>query len=181
MYQEELKIPKERIAVLIGKKGSTKKDIEKIMHTSIKIDSLEGDITIKGKDYLNVSTTKNIVNAIGRGFNPKIAEQLSNEENTFEIINIPEFSKKSKKKLLRLKSRVIGTKGRAWKLIEQMTNTDLSVYGKTVSVIGNIQDVEIARRAIKFLLAGSEHGNVYRWIEKQKAIQKSKNFDFIFL
>ncbi len=176
MYQEEIRIPKERIAILIGKKGSIKKDIERTMHTLIKIDSMEGDIIIKGKDYLEVSTTKNIINAIGRGFNPWIAKQLCDEENTLEIVNIPEYSKKSKKKLIRLKSRVIGTKGRAWKLIEQMTNTDISVYGKTVCVIGHIEDADLARKAIRILLSGAEHGNAYRWIERQKALHRDRNY-----
>ena len=36
-YQYELKIPKERIAVLIGKKGETKRVIERTTKTKLKV------------------------------------------------------------------------------------------------------------------------------------------------
>jgi len=69
----ELKIPKERVAVLIGKSGETKKEIEKATKTHIEVDSKEGDIFIKANDGLAIYTAKEVITAIGRGFNPEIA------------------------------------------------------------------------------------------------------------
>ena len=43
VYQYESKIPKERIAVLIGVKGKVKRDIEVATRTKLKIDSEEGE------------------------------------------------------------------------------------------------------------------------------------------
>ena len=167
MYQEELKIPKDRIAILIGKKGLIKKRIELRTKTKLKIDSIEGDVIISGDDPVQVYDTKNLIRAIGRGFNPDIAFSLLNEEILLEVIDIQEICGKSKNKQLRAKARVIGTEGKSRHLVERLTNTDISVYGKTVSIIGNAENAFLARRVVEMLLHGSKHGNVYFWLEKQ--------------
>jgi ribosomal RNA assembly protein len=104
----ELKIPKERIAILIGKDGQTKKDIEKSTKTKIDIDSKEGDIFITGKDGLNIYTAKEVITAIGRGFNPEIALLLLKVDYSFEMINLGDVFGKSKSSQQRIKGRIIG-------------------------------------------------------------------------
>jgi|SRR3989344_4138932 len=168
---EELRIAKDRIAVLIGKKGEIKEKISKLTKTKIKIDSKEGDIIIIGEG-LDAYNAKQIIHAIGRGFNPNKALILLEDERVFEIINIEDYSRKTKKDLKRLKSRIIGRKGRARQIIENLANVDLSIYGKTISIIGKIEDVGIARHAINNLLAGSKHGSVYAYLEKQRKLKK---------
>ncbi|MBL7147789.1 MAG: RNA-processing protein [Nanoarchaeota archaeon] len=165
---EQLKIPKERIACLIGKNGLEKREIEKKTKTKLKINSEEGDIIIEGES-LNCYNCKKLIKAIGRGFNPKIALFLLNEDYYFELINIEDYSGKTKNNLIRIKSRLIGIKGRAWRTIEKMTNTYLSVYGKTVGIIGLQEDVLLAKQSLIKLLQGSKHANVYAYIEKHKA------------
>jgi len=168
MFQEGLKIPKKRIAVLIGEKGRIKREIERFTSTKLTINSEEGDVIIESQESLNIFNTKPIIQSIGRGFNPKIALRLIDEENTLEIIDITDFSKKSKKDMIRLKSRLIGTNGKARKMIEMLTHTEICVYGKTVSIIGEQDSVYLAKRAITNLLQGSKHGNVYGFIERTK-------------
>lgn len=170
--QYELKIPKERIAILIGKKGETKKELEESTKTKIKIDSKEGDVTIEGKDSLNCYSGLQVIKAIGRGFNPKIAETLLNEENCMEVLEVPSYTGKSKKKQKRLKGRVIGEEGKAKKMVEQITGTEISIYGKTISIIGKIEDVDLARKGIADLLSGSPHGPIYKQLQKKKKEQK---------
>lgn len=165
---EEIKIPKKRIAVLIGERGSTKRKIEKATLTRINVNSQEGDVNIEGSDSLNVYITKKIIKAIGRGFNPDIALSLLDEKNIFEIIDIREISGKSRNQEMRVKSRVIGTKGRARTRLEDLTNTHLSVYGKTVGIIGKVEDVDLARRALDKLIKGSPHQKVYKWVDVQR-------------
>jgi len=168
MFKDGVRIPEERIAVLIGRKGAIRREIEKKTNTKIVIDSTENDVEISSEDNLNVLTAISIIKAIGRGFNPKTAILLANEDFCFEIIDITEFSGRSKKKLIRLKSRVIGTEGRAWKNTENFTNTRISVYGRTVCIIGKINDVFIAKRAVEDLLKGAPHGRIYKWIIDKK-------------
>ena len=161
----ELTIHKKRVAVLIGKKGSTKRKIEKTTSTKLEIDSESGLITIKSEDSLKVYQTKSIIEAIGRGFNPNTALTLLDEENCFEIIPIQNFSGKNKNKLLRIKARIIGTKGKCRRTIEHLTNTEISIYGKTVSIIGELQSVLIAKKAVEDILAGAPHNPVYKTLE----------------
>ncbi len=172
MYEEEIKIPKDRIAVLIGEKGSTKKLLEKRTNTIIQIDSKEGDVNISGGDNYNLFITKNIVKAIGRGFNPSIAIKLLSEDTYFELIDLTDFAGKSKKKMDRLKSRIIGTRGKCRSTIERMTNTNIVIYGKTVSIIGQGPEVGLAKRVLEMILQGSQHGNAYLYIQKQKQRQE---------
>jgi ribosomal RNA assembly protein len=69
--------------------------------------------------------------------------------------------------MLRQKSRIIGTKGKARNSIEKMTNTNICVYGKTVCIIGKTETVVLAKQAVESLLTGAPHGNVYKRLEKQ--------------
>lgn len=163
---EQLKIPKERIACLIGSKGKDKFLIEEKTNTKITVNSEEGDVIIEGES-LDCFNCKKIVKAIARGFNPKKALLLLDESHYFELIDIEDYAR-SKNDLIRIKSRLIGAQGKAWKLIERLTNTYISVYGKTVGIIGLQEEVDLAKRAIINLLQGSKHGNVYAYIERNK-------------
>ena len=167
-FSYELKVPRNRIAVIIGKDGSIKKDIELATNTRLEIDSKEGDVFIHGEDALGLYTAREIIKAIGRGFNPEIALLLLKQEYTFEMVDLREFVGKSKDAMLRLKGRVIGHEGKSRKLIEELTECKISVFGKTISIIGFPDNAASARYAIESLLRGSTHANVYKWLEKRR-------------
>ena len=171
-FIQEIKIPKERVAILIGKKGFIKKSLQSNLNVKLLIDSLTGLVTISGEDNLKVYEAKNVIQAIARGFNPDIAVTLLDEDNIFESIDISEYSNNSRNKLLRLKSRAIGREGKAREIIEKLTDTNIRIYGKTISIIGNVSNVPIARKGIEHLLRGSNHANVYYWIEQQEKLYK---------
>jgi len=166
--QEEIKISMSRVAILIGEKGISKKKLEKQTNTKIKISSKDGRVLIDGEDSLNVMVVKEVIKAIGRGFNPKIAIKLLNEEFMFDILKLQDYSGSSKKQEIRIKSRVIGSDGKARKTIERFTNTDICIFGKTIGIIGYVEDVSLARKALDKLLKGSPHGKVYGWIKRQQ-------------
>ena len=171
MYSYELRVPKERIAVVIGKKGFTRRQLEKLTKTKIEVDSEDGRVTISGES-IDVYNARLVIQAIGRGFNPEIAKCLCDDTNCLEVVNIQDFAGKSKKKMFRLKSRVIGSKGKAWKSIETLTHTRISVYGKTVCIIGKVDHVLIAREAVENILKGAPHGPVYKWLEGKRHTRK---------
>lgn len=170
----ELKIPKQRIAVLIGKKGEVKKDIEEATKVKIKVDSKEGDVFLEGEDGLSLYSAKEVVRAIGRGFNPEVAKLLLKPDYVFEQINLPDYAK-TKNAMKRLKGRVIGSEGKSRKNIESLTNCSVIIFGKTISIIGSSEQVPIARHAIEMLLRGSPHSTVYRWLEKRCSDLRFKN------
>jgi len=173
-YSYELKVPKNRVAVIIGKEGSVKKDLEESTSTKLTIDSKEGDIFVSGEDALGLYTAREIIRAIGRGFNPDIAKLLLKPDYVFEIVDLREYTKKSKDVLLRLKGRVIGKEGKSRRIIEELTECDISVFGKTISIIGLPESVAIARQAIESLLRGSPHANVYKFLERKRRDMKRR-------
>ncbi|MGM5484596.1 MAG: KH domain-containing protein [Nanobdellota archaeon] len=162
-----LKIPKDRVAVLIGKDGETKKDLEEYTRTDLEIDSNEGEVTVSGEDPINLYTVREIIKAIGRGFNPDIAKTLLKQDNVYESLSIKDYVKNNNH-IPRLKGRVIGKDGRSREIIEELSEVNVSVYGKTVGIIGLAENVDIARRAIDSLLSGSPHSSVYKWLEKKR-------------
>lgn len=166
-YMYELKIPRSRLPVLIGKNGEIKKELEKETKTKIIIDSEEGDIFISGKDAISLYTTKELIRAIGRGFNPDVAKLLLKADNVLDLISLNTFCR-NKPDIIRIKGRIIGKEGKCRRTIEELTETNISVFGKTVGILGEAQNVSIARRAIDSLLGGSPHGKVYSWLEKQR-------------
>jgi len=169
---EQLKIPKERIPVLIGTKGSVKRKIQKLTNTILKINSETGDVFIEG-EAIDIFNCLNVIKAVGRGFNPEIALKLLNEDHSLEVISIEGFAR-NKKDLIRIRSRLIGTNGKARDYIESLTSTHIVIYGKTVCIIGKIENVMVARQGIINLLQGSRHGNVYAYIDRQKRLKQKE-------
>ncbi len=175
-FNYEIKIPKDRIAVLIGKNGETKKELEQVTSTNIEIDSKEGDILIHGEDALGLYSAREVIRAISRGFNPDYAKLLLKPDYSLEVLNIKEFSGDSVKKGLRLKGRVIGQEGKARKTIEGLTDTYICIYGKTIAIIGDPRNVATTRKAIESLLTGSPHSHIYKWLEKKRREFKLQEF-----
>ena len=56
--------------------------------------------------------------------------------------------------------------------MENLTNTSISIYGKTVSVIGSPNQLKNTIDAISSLSNGSMHGSVYSKLEAVKRREK---------
>lgn len=170
-YSYELRITKDRIAVIIGSKGETKSELESETKCKINVDSSEGDVVISGTDPIMLFSLKEVIRAISRGFNPEIAKQLLKQDYVLEVISLNDYSK-LKNQQQRLKGRVIGMEGKSRNTIEALTNCSISVYGKTISIIGTIDTVGFCKKAIEMLLDGSQHASVYKWLERQQRVLK---------
>ena len=166
-FMYELRIPKDRIAVLIGKEGEVKKELEKSTKTTIDVDSKEGEIVISGKDALMLYSVREVIRAIGRGFNPDIAKLMLKMDYGFELLSLADYAR-NQKDMTRLKGRIIGEKGKSRRTMEDLTQTNICVYGKTVGIIGPIEYIADARKAIEQLLSGMPHAQVYKWLEKRR-------------
>ena len=91
-----------------------------------------------------------------------------------ETIDLRDYAA-TKNAMLRLKGRVIGTEGKSRRVIEELTETHISVYGKTISVVGEIANVGIAKNAIEKLLEGGMHAGVYHELEKKEGNEIEKS------
>ena len=161
-----IRIPGDRIGVLIGADGKTRRRIESAFGVKITVESESGGVTVKvNEDQPDVSvmfTVKNIVKAIGRGFNPKKAMTLQDEDNDLIVIDLEEFVGTSKNAQNRVRGRIIGKEGKSRELLEELTNCLVSVYGGTVAVIGPYEMLQVAKEAVEMLLNGSYHKTVDR-------------------
>jgi len=163
-----IKIPMERIAIVIGHNGETKRDLEDKSGLNLEIDSKLGEIAIDDHnvdDPLQVLKLESIILAIGRGFSPEHAMKLLDDNADLFIFDIHDYVSKKESQVRRLKSRIIGTEGKTKRVLEELTDSYISVYGHTVSIITDFVSMDIAKRAIDKLLNGSKHATVYRFIE----------------
>ena len=103
-----VRIPKERVGVLIGKDGETKKTIERISQVHLEIDSEEGEVVFneqEAKDPLIPLKVEDVIRAIGRGFSPEHAFRLFGEETELFIFDIYDYVGKKESHLIRVKSQ----------------------------------------------------------------------------
>ena len=167
-----VRIPVERIAVLIGPKGSTKKKIEDLTETKLMIDSNSGDVIIiveeeELEDPISLWRARDMVKAIGRGFSPQKAYQISNSSYGFDLLHLRDFVGPSTNALREVKSRLIGQKGKTRNIIEQTSGSYISVYGNTVGIISEQRVLQVVREGIIKLINGSKHSTVYKFLEER--------------
>lgn len=176
-----IRIPRERVGVLIGKDGKTKKAIERISQMRLEIDSNEGDISFneqEAEDPLIPLKVQDVIRAIGRGFSPEHAFRLFGEEIELFIFDIYDYVSRKETHLMRMKARIIGRQGKTKRVIESLTGGNLSIYGHTVAIIADFDTMGIAKKAIDMLLSGSKHPTVYRYLEKEmKKYHLTRRFD----
>ncbi len=174
----KIRIPKDRIGVIIGEKGATKQRIEKRTGCTMDIDSDTGEIevdTSEMDDPLLELKVLDVVKATGRGFSPNKALKILKDDYYFEIIDIKSYVGRSSKAVKRMKGRVIGREGRTRQLIEELSECHIAIYGHTVCIIGPPTEMAVARKAVQMILEGSEHGAVYSFLEsKRPEIKRDK-------
>ena len=135
------RIPQERVGVLIGPSGGTKRRLEERTGTRVEVDSPTGEVTIDEADARD----------------PVLALKARVEQ---------------------IRARIIGTRGKTRRLIEELTGVDVSVMGHTVALVGPSFEMAIAREAVVMLLRGSEHATVYRFLERKRADIKAWQMGF---
>jgi len=176
------KIPIDRIGVLIGHNGETKKDLEEKFKIKLDIDSKSGEINIddqENEDPLELLKVENIIKAIGKGFSPKNADRLNKDNADFFTFDLYDYVGKKDAQVRRLKSRVIGREGKTKNVLEDLTDSKISVYGHTVSVISDVMRMNILKKSIDMLITGSKHATVYRFVEIQmREIRRSEKYGF---
>lgn len=174
-----LKIPKERVGVLIGPEGQTKTYVEKALSIELLVDSQSGDITITltkdAQDPSLLFKAKDVINAVGRGFSPEHAFRLiKNEDAILDMLDLRMTFGRSESDIKRVKGRIIGMNGKTRQIIEELTDTNIAVYGHTVSIIGEAEQAQVAREAVQMLVKGSMHGTVYRFLHRKRRDLKKK-------
>jgi ribosomal RNA assembly protein len=165
---QHVKVPQDRIGVLIGDGGETMREIEDRAEVRLDIDSETGSVAIDTVgDPVTAMVAPDVVRAIGRGFDPEAAlSLLDNDLRRFELVDIAEATR-NKNDLQRQKGRLIGENGRTRELMEELTGAEVVIYGTTLGVVGQPDEVEAVRRAAGMILDGAPHGAVYSFLERK--------------
>ncbi len=168
MTAQDVRVALDRIGVVIGRGGSTKREIEESTKTSLNVDSKEGVVTVEGEDAEGVITAVEVIEAINRGFSPERAFSLLKDVDLMlDVIDLGGLVE-SPHQLERVRGRIIGRAGRSREQIEDMTGTALSVHGKGVAIIGSFEQVKTAKTAVEMLVNGVPHETVFSFLEKKK-------------
>ena len=176
-----VRIPKERVGILIGPEGKVKQYIEERLKVKLDVDS-EGSVTItlseKASDPSLLLKAKDVVTAIGRGFSPDVTFRLiRNEDDIFDMIDLRQIFGRSESDIKRIKGRIIGADGKTRKLIEELTEANVVVYGHTVGFIGNFEQVDAARNAAQMIIEGCQHHTVYKYLQRKRTELKKEKLE----
>jgi ribosomal RNA assembly protein len=171
MVVHSVKIPQNRVGALIGPEGKIKSELEQRSGCRLYIDSETGEVSIndeKAFEPILVLKVRDCVRAIGRGFSPDHSMRLFQDDTYLDIIDLTDYVGKATKDLERVRARIIGSGGKTRRSIEEATGVEVSILGKTVSIIGEVAEVALAREAVEMLLEGAAHGTVYKFLERKR-------------
>jgi len=166
-----LKLPRERVGALVGPHGAVKIEIEQRAGVALEVDSESGEVTIddaKAFEPVLALKVRDVVRAVGRGFAPDKAFRLFQDDVYLDIMDLTEFTRGDAKDLERVRSRLIGTGGKTRTSIEEASGANVSIYGKTVGLLGEIEEIQIAREAVEMILDGAPHTAVYKFLERRR-------------
>ncbi len=169
-FERVLRVNKDRVGVIIGSRGSQKRFIEKTF--KVKITFGESLIKIESSDNESDPLTAiSYIRALALGFSPYSASDLIDGGATMIELNLRDYIT-TKNSLVRIRSRLIGTKGSARKKIEQLTETHISIYGDHVSIIGKPDNAKLSADAAKDLIMGARHASVFARLEKYRSTMR---------
>ncbi len=104
--------------------------------------------------------------AINLGFSAERALLLKNPEILLQIINIKNATKKHNLEAIR--ARIIGTRGKTLKTVNNLTNCLISLKDNQVGIIGDYEYIADAIQAMTSLVRGSKQGHVYGRLERER-------------
>lgn len=170
--QQFIKVPGERIGVLIGRKGAVIGKIKQECRVNVDVESESGNVIVRYDSSSliegNPFKALEIISAIARGFSPERAFKLLDEDVVFQLLDIRDYVGNSQSSMNRLKGRIIGERGKSRRTIEELSGADVSVYGYTVGFIGIFEAIKVAVEAIVLLSKGSSHRSVYAMLQNYR-------------
>ncbi|MFH1107400.1 MAG: KH domain-containing protein [Candidatus Micrarchaeota archaeon] len=114
---------------------------------------------------------RQVVSALDVGFPLQKAFKLFNDNFFLEVVDL-ELAVRNPKSVKRFKGRIIGEGGRAKKTIEELSGAYLSVSGGKVFILGQFDDLQLAKEAVLRLLEGRMHSTVFAFLERQNKLRK---------
>jgi ribosomal RNA assembly protein len=146
-----------------------KKTLEEGLKVKI---SLSGNIIELNGNAEDEFIALQAIDALNLGFPVQDAISIRDEEFAFEKIPIKNIS--HRKDLSQVRGRIVGEQRKAMRNIEYLTDCSIVLHNNIVGIIGRVENVKKASYALKKLIAGSKHANVYSYLEEEKIKEKSE-------
>jgi len=143
-----------------------KSKLEKELGVNISVD---GKKVLVDGDGVEEYEAELVFAAIDFGFTIKQALSLKDEEMMFRRIHIKDYTKR---KLEDVKARIIGSKGKARRTMEEISGCKILIKENEVGVIGYADDVENVVTAIIHIIKGSKQSNMYAYLERMNRVKK---------
>lgn len=131
-------------------------------------------IIFKGPE-LDEFMAEEIVKAVDFGFDIDDAFLLLRPDFLLQFINIKDHT--VKKNFAEIRSRVIGTNGRAKGTIADLTGSVIVVHENQVGIIVDSDHADSAIQAVVSLIRGAKHANVFAYLEKQNVNRRKLDDD----
>ena len=153
--KQTILVPADRVGVLTQ---TVRDEIKNKIGVTVSADANMVELDGEG---IELQTATNIIKAVGRGFAPERAFRLFDDDQMLEMIDLGSFSEA---RAATIRSRVIGSKGRMRERIEEASGAAVSVYGKTIAIIGAWKQIQTAKTAIEMLVNGAMHSSVEKFL-----------------
>ncbi|QOJ78178.1 RNA-processing protein [Infirmifilum lucidum] len=159
----------QRLGVVIGRGGLNKSRIEEEFHVRVEVDSEKGLVFVEPKEgatMYNVFRAKKAIEALALGFPLEDVLLLTDDVYDFEVLDLSEVAR-NQSDLVRIKARIIGSEGRFKKTLEEIVGVRVVVGDKVVGLIGDFEQLRLAKEAISRLVRGQSHQTVTRFLERE--------------
>ncbi len=169
----------ERIGVLLGRGGRNKRRLEEAFGVKLEVDERRAIVYIvpaPETPAFKVLKAQKAVEAVSLGFSVEDALKLADDLVTLEIIDVSEAAR-NRGDLARIMARIIGSKGRFKRLLEEMTGASIVVSDKVVGVIGDYEQVRVAHEAISRIVRGQSHSSVTSFLENESRLLKRRRME----
>ena len=138
-----------------------KKRLEKELN--VKITNRGKEVMIEGAgmdEYL----AEKVIDAIDFGFPFSDVLALKDEDFSFGIMNIKDYTKRKDFEVIR--ARIIGKGGKTLKTLSQLTNCNFELKNNSIGIIGSAENIKNAEQAVISIVKGAKQSNVYSYLEK---------------
>ncbi len=166
---ELLSVSAATIKHLGGKNGAILKEVQRKGKVEVAING-EGNLEIEGEGG-DVWVAMQVLRALDFNFLPQQAYKLFNDNYFLELIDL-ELILSNPKAIERYKGRIIGEGGRAKRTLQELSGAFLSIMGSKVAILGEFDDLQLAKEGVLRLLEGSPHTSVYAFLEKKNRERK---------
>ncbi len=140
-----------------------RRELEKKL--KIKIEIRGKEIYISGEPE-NEFIAEKIIDALNFGFPVENALHILDQEFEFHVVNIKDYTKRHD--FITIRGRIIGTRGRTLRALTELTKCFFEMRDNSIGIIGYPEHIENAKNALRLIIQGSKHANVYAYLEKHQ-------------